>query len=149
MRHSEVSNSFYCIYSQHCWEVWMCHLPHCLNAEWMQADTGGGGTTALSSLSPLLLHSLHIPYRVETPLFPKSSSEREHGSPLTIYGVTLMQKTHPKSDLPACGKSLWKTKITSRCLIHSRHRCLSLTFLSLYSQIRLFSVRVELCAYWI
>lgn len=82
----------------------MCHLPRCLNAEWMQADTGGGGTITLSSLSPLMLHSLHIPYREEAPpLFPKSSSEREHGSPLTIYGVTMMQKKSPQSWLP----SLW------------------------------------------
>lgn len=127
----------------------MCHLPRCLNAEWMQADTGGGGTITLSSLSPLMLHSLHIPYREEAPpLFPKSSSEREHRSPLTIYGVTMMQKTHPKAGLTACGQSLWKTKIVSGCLIHSRHHCLSLTFLLVYSQIRLFSVTVELCVYW-
>lgn len=127
----------------------MCHLPRCLNAEWMQADTGGGGTITLSSLSPLMLHSLHIPYREEAPpLFPKSSSERERGSPLTIYGVTMMQKTHPKAGFPACGQSLWKTKIVSGSLIHSRHHCLPLTFLLVYSQIRLFSVTVELCAYW-
>lgn len=90
---------FYCVYSQHSWEVWMCHL-HCI---WKQNGCSQSRRRWNHVVIPCTCHK-----ESRLLLYPPDFPPREHRSPVTIYGITMMQNPNPKPTSQGAGKACGK-----------------------------------------